>query len=180
VVAVVEVVLEELLDVDLLEDVLPLRLGLFLRDLLRGGLLLRDLFQEGFSITSCSSTSASSRVVRGSSLIACCRDGVRMSLCESRVLRPSFCWMANGLRTLFRPVRFELYLSRAPAAARPAGRLRRGRPCDLLVGGELFGCAGTEDFAFPENIGPIRDFQGLAHVVIGDEDADARGPGGGR
>src|SRR6185503_11190208 len=45
-------------------------------------------------------------------------------------------------------------------------------PADLLVGGELFGCAGTEDFAFPENIGPIRDFQGLADVVIGDEDAD--------
>src|SRR6188508_2557041 len=46
-------------------------------------------------------------------------------------------------------------------------------PADLLVGGELFGCAGTEDFAFPENIGPIRDFQGLAHVVIGDQDADS-------
>src|ERR1044071_3524983 len=49
-------------------------------------------------------------------------------------------------------------------------------PADLLVGGELFGCAGTEDFAFPENIGPIRDFQGLAHVVIGDEHADPAVP----
>jgi hypothetical protein len=46
VVAVVQVVLEEFLDVDLLEDVVPLRLGLFLRDLLRRGLLLGDLLQE--------------------------------------------------------------------------------------------------------------------------------------
>src|SRR6185503_2068194 len=49
-------------------------------------------------------------------------------------------------------------------------------PADLLVGGELFGRAGTEDFAFPENIGPIRDFQGLADVVVGDEHADSAVP----
>src|SRR5258707_1536477 len=49
-------------------------------------------------------------------------------------------------------------------------------PANLLVGGELFGRAGTEDFAFPENIGPIRDFQGLTDVVVGDQDADPAVP----
>src|SRR5258708_4450513 len=49
-------------------------------------------------------------------------------------------------------------------------------PANLLVGGVLFGRAGTEDVAFPENIGPIRDFQGLTDVVVGDQDADPAVP----
>ena len=46
-------------------------------------------------MTSCSSTSASSRVVSGSSLMACWSEGVRMSRWERRCERPSFCWIAK-------------------------------------------------------------------------------------
>ena len=88
VLAVVEVVLEELLDVDLLQRVVALgsSLRLLLRDLVGGRAPPGGTSSSsGFSITSCSSTSASSSVVRGSSLIACWSDGVRISLCERRV-----------------------------------------------------------------------------------------------
>ena len=46
-------------------------------------------------MTSCSRTSASSRVVRGRSLMACWSEGVRMRRWESRVLSPSFCCIAK-------------------------------------------------------------------------------------
>src|SRR5687767_11186707 len=45
-------------------------------------------------------------------------------------------------------------------------------PADLLVGGQLARSPGPEDFTFSENIGAVSDFQGLAHVVIGDQHAD--------
>ncbi len=102
--AVVEVVLEEALDLDLLERVLgALALG---RGSAWASCAISSLVfvsstgtssRRGFSITSCSRTSASSSVVRGRSLIACWSEGVRMSLCESRAERPSFWCSAKGL-----------------------------------------------------------------------------------
>src|SRR5262245_27995145 len=120
-------------------------------------------------MTSASSTSASSRVVRGSSLIACWSEGVRMrrwdSLCDS----PSFWCMATA---------------QAPGMGR-----RRATPASALNGVELeafpevhapyIGVGSEREWRptakympVPENIGPIRYFQGLSDVMVGYEDAD--------
>ena len=37
------------------------------------------------------------------------------------------------------------------------------------IGGQLFGAARRQDAAVSEDVGPIRDRQGFAHVVVGDE-----------
>src|SRR3990170_1952171 len=123
--------------------------------------------RSGFSVTSCSRTSASSSVVSGSSLMACCSDGVRMSRCERRVWRPSFWWMATG----------QTPRGRAPAgsglAAVEVETLAEVDAPDLGIRGQLLRRARAKHMTVPENIGPIRYFQGLAHVVVGDQDADA-------
>lgn len=48
-------------------------------------------------------------------------------------------------------------------------------PAHHLVGGQLLGAAGLEDFALEHQIGPVGDGEGLLHVVVGDEDADIAG-----
>jgi hypothetical protein len=45
-------------------------------------------------------------------------------------------------------------------------------PGDRIVG-DLAGGSGDEDLAAVEDVRAVRDGQRLAHVVIGDEDADA-------
>ena len=45
-----------------------------------------------------------------------------------------------------------------------------------LVGGDVLGRAFHEDGALMENVGAVNDAEGLAHVVIGDENADAACP----
>src|SRR5512136_2768710 len=119
-------------------------------------------------MTSCSRTSASSSVVRGRSLIACWSEGVRISLCESRAERPSFWCSAKAY-----PPRAT---RRSGLPAVQAKTLPKIDPSHLGVRGELRGSTGAEDITVPQNIGPIRYFQGLAHVVVGDEDADPAVP----
>jgi hypothetical protein len=38
--------------------------------------------------------------------------------------------------------------------------------------GEVFGCAGLEDFSFEEEVGAVGDGEGFVYVVVGDEDSD--------
>src|SRR5947209_3153074 len=105
----------------------------------------------------------SSRVVRGSSLMACWSEGVRIRRCERRVESPSFCCMAKGYTSGSRE---------RSVRAVEVESLAEIDPAHLRIGGELARGSGTKHIAVPENIGPVRDFQGLAHVVVGDEHAD--------
>ena len=113
-VAVVEVVAEEVLVVVVVPGVglaLGGPLGVLLVGLVGGRLGLGwpadpptgISSSRGFSTTSWLSRSASSSVDIGSSLIACCSDGVRMSFCDE--LRVEFLLNGHGLGPTAGPVR---------------------------------------------------------------------------
>ena len=44
---------------------------------------------------------------------------------------------------------------------------------DHFIGNDFVGCAAHQDFAVVQDIGAVNDFERFAHVVIGDENADA-------
>src|SRR5262245_23054623 len=111
-----------------------------------------DSSKTGFSTSSWASRTSSSMRVICSSLIACCSDGVITSFCAS--LSESFC-----SRAMPRPLESEV--------------LTQVNLAHLRVGGELLGCARFEDGTVVDDVGPVRDLQGLPHVVVGDQDADS-------
>lgn len=41
-----------------------------------------------------------------------------------------------------------------------------------LIGGQLLGAAGLEDFALEEQVGAVGDGERLIDVVVGDDDSD--------
>ncbi len=47
---------------------------------------------------------------------------------------------------------------------------------DLLVGQDGVGIAGSDDVAAGNNVGILADVQGLTHVVVGDQNANALVP----
>src|SRR5262245_58228729 len=98
-----------------------------------------------------------------------------MSRWERRADRPSFCCIAKvyprerlaalrGSTLMDTTVMLRTLVEREPFAQVDLAHVSVGR--------KLSRSARTEDMAIPENIGAIRDFQGLPHVVIGDEHAD--------
>src|SRR5215831_15122500 len=101
---------------------------------------------SGFSRSSFCTTSCSSSVDSCSSWIACCKSGVMRGA-------PPWPWGSSPR------------LEREPLA-------QVDLPGHGVVG-DLGGGAGHQDLAVVENVRAIGDGQGLAHVVVGDEDADA-------
>src|ERR1700676_2496015 len=137
------------------------------------------------------------------SLIACCNCGVITRLCAWRrsslwvtamaaAYRPKACikqrsgqllelWLSSSKRA-----QISLYLApahawricrgaRGPAAAgaSEAEALAQIDPADALVGHDLLGRALHEHAALVEDVGAVDDLKRLAHVVVGDEHADA-------
>src|SRR5687767_3980059 len=111
---------------------------------------------SGFSSSSFCTTSWSSRVLSCRSWIACCSSGVMTTrwLCrrESRVSIAMGVLVPSDLQ---RKLLAEVDLS------------------GYRIMGDLVGRTGHEDLAIVENVGAIGDCERLAHVVVGDEDADA-------
>src|SRR5688572_32304580 len=115
--------------------------------------------------------------------MACCRDGVRISRWDSRVLRPSFCCIATSVGTRGRNGRWQSWsMSPCPGMSHDSRAcsveleaFTEVNPANLFVGGQLARRSRSEHLALPENISAIGDFQGLSHVVIGDEHADPAG-----
>jgi hypothetical protein len=64
-----------------------------------------------------------------------------------------------------------LCLGLVPTVVQPEG-LAEVNPAYLRIGGQRARGPGTEYMAVPQNIGPVRDFQGLADVVVRDQDPD--------
>src|SRR3972149_10554912 len=113
--------------------------------------------RSGFSVISCWSMSASSRVDMGRSLIACWSEGVKMSFCWSFAWRVSFCCKSFPYASVQPEVFAEVDSS------------------DVLVLRELRGRSGAENLPVVHYIGSIGGFQSFSHVVIGDQDSDSAG-----
>src|SRR3972149_4366238 len=113
--------------------------------------------RSGFSVISCWSMSASSRVDMGRSLIACWSEGVNMSFCWSFAGRVSFCCKSFPYASVQPEVFAEVDCS------------------DVLVLRELRGRSGAENLPIVHYIGSIGDLQSFSNVVIGHQDSDSAG-----
>src|SRR2546428_436762 len=112
---------------------------------------------SGFSSSSFCTTSCSSSVESWSSWMACCNSGVMTTrwLCRSE-----------------RRASMAMATSRSPCALEGELLAQVDLPSDRIVG-DLAGGARDEDLAIVEDVRTVRDGQGLPHVVVGDQDADA-------
>src|SRR5438874_4607219 len=116
--------------------------------------------RSGFSSSSFCTTSCSSSVESWSSWMACCNSGVMTTrwLCRSE-----------------RRASMAMATSRSPCALEGEFFAQVDLPGDRIVG-DLAGGARHEDLAVVENVRTVRDGQGLPHVVVGDQNADAAVP----
>src|SRR6516162_7704 len=105
----------------------------------------------------------------GRSLIACCSDGVRISFWTSLVC--SFCEIAMTQWIANRKFSFALPPAKTILIQPEVGP--QINPAYVLIAGQCIGSTASKDNAIVHDVCPVGDPQRLAHVVIGDEHADA-------
>src|SRR3954468_8851113 len=113
----------------------------------------------GLSISTRSISWLSSIVESCSSLIDCCSCGDSGGCCERR--NCSWGFMKTG-----RSERVDYSRSHPEVSAQV-------HPPHTVVVDNLLGMSGGEDRALVDDVGAVADAEGLAHVVVGDEHADA-------
>ena len=184
-VAVVEVVAEEVLVVLVVPGVGLVRLLLGLRLFLglerprpAAGPRSEPPPSIGFSTISWLRRSDSSSVDIGSSLIACCSDGVRISFWTSFVC--SFCWIPmRRVSRIVRVVPTQLHANLTPILVQ-SELGPQVNPANLLVRSQAIGRSAPEDGSAVDDVGAVGNAQRFTHVVIRDEDADSALSSGGR
>src|SRR5206468_12937963 len=111
----------------------------------------------------------SSSVDIGSSLIACCSDGVRISFWTSFVC--SFCWMPmRRFRRIAQSNRRYAILTPILVQSEVSPQVN---PSDLLVGRQTVRGPAPKNHTPVDDVGPIGDPQRLADVVIRNQHPDA-------
>src|SRR5215203_4111293 len=116
----------------------------------------------GFSTISWLSNSESSSVDIGSSLIACCNDGVRISFWTSLVC--SFCEIPMTPAAQSRTIDTRILVQ--PEVCPEID------PSHILVRGQGRRCAAAKDGSVVHDVRTIRDAKCFPHIVVGDEHAD--------
>src|SRR5205085_4198105 len=111
---------------------------------------------SGFFSISASTYSASSRFESCSSLIACCNCGV--------MTRDWPCRSSSRCVSAMRPA-YRLPLQREPFA--------EINPAHVTVADDFGGGAFLQHLSFMDDVGAVDDLQRIAHIVVGDEHADA-------
>src|SRR5439155_21914018 len=109
---------------------------------------------SGFCMISCFRICCSSRVGTWSSLSACCRRWVMIS--TGRCERFSECFISIVVDSL--------------SQAEPLAEVNLPRP---RVGGQILGRALKQDASLVHDVRTVGDAQGLAHVVVGDQDPES-------